>query len=62
MKIKVEKFYEYDISLGDHIKGFVPGIGYVNTFPVNSVWEEMDVTNEELVELINKGEHIKINC
>ena len=26
------------------------------------VWEEKDVTIEELVDLINKGKHIKVNC
>ena len=55
MKIKVahlEELQPYWGTLGD----------YDNPDRYEEVWEEKDVTVEELVDLINKGKHIKVNC
>lgn len=49
MKIQIERWYSYDLSLD--------GPEYENSY-----WEEIEVNDKELIELINKGEHIKINC
>lgn len=49
MKIKVKKSYDYDVSL---CEGENP---YQDEY-----WEEMDVTTEELFDLINEGKHIKV--
>ena len=35
---------------------------YDNPDRYEEVWEEIDVTVEELVNLINNGKHIKVNC
>ena len=35
---------------------------YDNSDRYEEVWEEIDVTVEELVNLINSGKHIKVNC
>ena len=35
---------------------------YDNPDRYEEVWEEIDVTVEELVSLINSGKHIKVNC
>lgn len=49
MKIKVKKSYDYDISLCDGENPYQ-----------DEYWEEMDVTTEELFDLINEGKHIKV--
>lgn len=55
MKIKLahlEEKQQYLGTLGD----------YDNPDRYEEVWEEIDVTVEELVNLINSGKHIKVNC
>lgn len=55
MKIKLAHLEDqecYGNTLGD----------YDNPDRYEEVWEEKDVTIEELVDLINKGKHIKVNC
>ena len=55
MKIKLahlEEKQSYWGVLGD----------YDNHYRYEEVWEEIDVTVEELLNLINSGKHIKVNC
>ena len=55
MKIKLAHLEEkqpYQGLLGD----------YDNPDRHEEVWEEIDITVEELVNLINSGKHIKVNC
>ena len=55
MKIKLahlEEKQQYLGTLGD----------YDNPDRYEEVWDEIDVTVEELVNLINSGKHIKVNC
>lgn len=55
MKIKLAHLEEQQTWIGT--------VGdYDNPDRYEEVWEEIDVTVEELVKLINKGEHIKVNC
>ena len=55
MKIKLGKYeekVEWMGRLGD----------YDNPDRYELVWDDVDVTEEELVRLINEGKSIKVNC
>ena len=49
-----------------HLEEKQPYLGllgdYDNPDRYEEVWEEIDVTVEELINLINNGKHIKVNC